>query len=735
MTQEELAERAGISARAVSDIERGLRTTIYRDTAWRLADALKLAAADQTALMAASRREPREQQPELRLPPVPATLLRGREAAVGKLVELLSQANGPRLITVTGPGGAGKTRLALEAAHRLGGRFPMTCFVPLAPVVGLGEVATAIMHALQIPDTGSAAEAIGRRLPAGGLLVLDNFEHLLEAAPLIADLVAAVGGLKFLVTSRAPLRLQLEQEMALDRLGRDPALELFRERVGAIRPELTWGPDEMALAERICARLDHLPLALELAAAGLRHQTLSSLAEGFDGHLAPLGEGWRDAPARHRSMEAAIAWSVDLLAASDRDLLRALSVFAGTFSAARAAVVAGIDERDALVRLSRLVEQSLVELAGELDGRPRYRLLEVVRQSAWTRALEAGELERFRKRHLDQLIALAEAAEPNLHQADRPEWFAQLSAEADNLAAALTYAAESGEAERGLRLATALWRWWRQRGDFNPGRRHLRRLLSQPGAGDAVRARAFWGAIWLALHQQDAPEARALSSELLELAGATGDGLARRNALTGLGMVERYEGRYQESLPLFREALDLARRVADPWILATSIFNVAQPLLEIGARVEALELFSDARRRYLELGDAGFAARMLLYEAQAALAESDGRAAADRILEAAEVFRGLNEAWGQVECLELGSAVLAEFGEVEAAAVAAGAAQAAHRRLGTAQLPPNAVAMAVYLERARNRSEWAWNEAFLAGAEMQLEKAVDDLLLAVRSLA
>ena len=734
LTQEELAEQAGISARAVSDIERGVRTTIYRDTAMRLADALGLAGGAEAALLAASRREPRVQRPELRLPPLPATALLGRAAATAKLVELLGQADGPRLVTVTGPGGAGKTRLALEAAHRLADRFPVICFVPLAPVVAVGEVATALLRALEIPDTGGAAEAIGRRLPAGGLLVLDNFEHLVEAAPLIAELLAGVGGLRFLVTSRAPLRLRLEREMALDRLGHDSARDLFRERAEAIRPELTWGRPELALAERICTRLDRLPLALELAAAGLRHQTLGSLAAGLDAHLAPLDAGWRDGPARHRSMEAAIAWSVDLLGPGERDLLPALSVFAGAFSAQTAAAVAGIDEADAVGRLARLAEQSLVELAGELQGRPRYRLLEVVRQSARARAVRAGELERLRRSHLDQLIVLAEAAEPNLHRAGRPEWFARLSAEADNLAAALTDAADSGEADRGLRLATALWRWWRQRGDFNAGRRHLRRLLSLPGAGGAVRARALWGAIWLALHQRDALEARSLSSDLLELAGATGDGLARRNALTGLGMVARYEARHRESLPLFREALELARQAGDPWILATSTFNVAQPLLEIGARAEAMELLSDARRRYLELGDAGFAARMLLYEALAALMGSDRSLAASRVLEAANVFRALDEAWGQVECLELGSAVLAEFGQDEAAAAASGAARAAHRSLGTAQLPPDAMALAPYLERPRKRSETAWEAAFRAGGEAPLGEAVADLELLLRSL-
>lgn len=733
LTQEELAELAGISARAVSDIERGLRTGIYRDTADRLAGALRLEPEARAGLLEAARRPTAASAIASTLPPAPPTPLHGRQAELEAIAQLID-AGGRRLVTLVGPPGVGKSRLALAAAHSAAAAARLSWFVPLAPISAAAAVPSAVLRTLELPDTGDAIERISRRLPAGSLLVLDNFEHVLDAAPWLADLLAAVPPMTVLVTSRAPLRLLLEQQVVVEPLAPEPALDLFRERVATLAARADWDDADQALAKRICSRLDRLPLALELGAAALSHLTLASLAEGLDQHLDVLGEGRRDMPSRHRSVRDAVTWSAELLRPADRELLRTVSVFAGTFGIDAVAKVAATDKERAIRGLARLVEQSLVRVGGELAGWPRYELLEVVRQAAREEALAAGELLTYRQRHLEHFVTLAEGGESALHSGGRAEWAERLLADLDNLEAALDFAAERGEADLGLRLATALWRWWRQRGALNSGRAHFRRLLALPGGTAPVRARALWGASWLALHQQDKDESRSLNEALLELATQTGDGLARRNALTGLGMVLRYEGKPDESLPLFREAVELAREAGDPWIHATSIFNVGQPLLETGALAEGEQLLEDARRRYLELGDAGFAARLLLYRARAAvLAREPGRAAA-HFVGAADTFTELGEQWGLVECLEVGAAILALVGRDNAAAAALGTAGALHASLGSAPLGPDAQLVEPIFEAARTRSGPAWPAAAAAGAERSLGEALELLIADLRDL-
>jgi predicted ATPase/DNA-binding XRE family transcriptional regulator len=730
LTQEELAERAGISARAVSDIERGLRTTVYRDTADRLSKALALDELERAELLRASRRSP-VQEP-LRLPPLPPTPFQGRDQQLEELDDLVL-GRSPGLVTLTGPPGVGKSRLALELAHRLAPRLSGAWFVPLAPVGTAGAVPSAVLRVLELPDAGDPAETILRHLPSRALLILDNFEHVLEAAGWLGDLLARAGDLRVLATSRAPLRLRPEIEFPVEPLDDAAALELFRERTDAVARGLAWREGELVLARRICARLDRLPLALELGAAALSHLTLSSLDQGLEAHLDVLGEGWRDMPERHRSMEAAVTWSVHLLAPADRELLLSLSVFAGTFGVDAVAAVAALEEAVALRRLGRLVEHSVVRLAGELRGWPRYQLFEVVRQSERGRAREQEKLELFQERHLDHFLKLAEAAEPELHRASRGEWFERLSSDSDNLEAALAYAEEREDADRGLRLATALWRWWRQRGQLNSGRAHFRRLLALPAGSLGVRARALWGASWLAMHQQDADEARRLSQELLELSARAGDPLVRRNALTGLGMVARHEGRYAEALPMFQETVELARAASDPWILATSIFNVGQPLVELGRFREAEQALEDARQRYEGLGDSAFAARTLLYQARAAILRGDAVRAAGLIVKAAETFSELEEPWGKIECLEVGAACLAMRALNEAAAAGMAAAQTAHARLGSAQLRADSVLLEGVFAAAHERAgDVAWDEATGSGQQMSLEEALEEVLEGLR---
>ena len=723
LTQEELAERAGISSRAVSDIERGLRTGIYRDTAERLASALGLDPVARRDLTEAARRPPSAARDLGSLPPPPPTPLHGRDGELRELARLI-EPGGRRLVTLVGAPGVGKSRLALEAAHLAAAAGRAAWFVALAPISRADSVPSAVLRALDLPDTGDALRLIAQRVPPGGLVILDNFEHLLDAAMWLGDLLAGCPSITVLTTSRAPLRLRLEHQLMVEPISEEAALELLHERAAAGRHAQRWGPGDRELARHVCAQLDCLPLALELAAAALSSMTLASLRAGLEEHLDVLGEGMRDMPARHRNVRSAVAWSADLLSPADRRLLRSLSVFSGTFAIDAVRTVARLDVQGATRGLGRLVEQSLVSLSGDPRATTRYQLLEVVRQAVRDEALAAGELLTFRLRHLEHYVALAEEAEPHLHGPGRAEWSEVLLSEADNLEAALAFAAEHGQTDLGLRLGTALWRWWRQRDALNPGRAHFRRLLAAPPGSPAVRARALWAASWLALHQQDHAESRRLNEELLSLATKTGDQLARRNALTGLGMVLRAEGAAAASLPLFREALELATRAGDRWILATSIFNVAQPLLETGAFVEGEEMLEEARHRYLELGDLGFAARMLLYRSQSAIRLDETDRAAAHVAEAARTFVGLDEPWGQVECLEMAGVILAAAGREEAGAAALAKARATRALLGSAQLGPDARIVEEVVTAARLRSGDRWRAASTAGEQKPLDAAL-----------
>jgi tetratricopeptide (TPR) repeat protein len=261
----------------------------------------------------------------------------------------------------------------------------------------------------------------------------------------------------------------------------------------------------------------------------------------------------------------------------------------------------------------------------------------------------------------------------------------------------------------------------------------MRRLLALTGSNPAVRARALWGAYWLALHQLDHEEARSLCTELLELATSRQDQLGRRNALTGLGMASLFEGAYEEALPMFKEALELARAAGDRWILATSTFNLAHALVEVGRREEGDALLEEARRMYLAVGDSAFAARMLLYLARTSVVGGDIGKAGRLVLEATDAFSGLGEAWGQVECLEVGSAVLAGRGRDLAAAAALGAARVAHERLGTAQLPPDAALLAPILETASSRAGPAWGDSLAQGAQLPVRDAIAEMVDALIS--
>jgi predicted ATPase/DNA-binding XRE family transcriptional regulator len=426
LTQEELAQRAGLTAKGISDLERGARNRPYPHTVRSLADALELPEDERAALLAAvpkrERRESVAHRAQVALPestlPLPPTTLVGRERELEEVKTLLDQPE-VRLLTLTGTGGVGKTRLAIQAARDAAALFPDgVVFVALAPLADPALVVPTVARSLdlreaevQSPQEALYAHLRDKRL----LLVLDNFEHLMEAAPGVAELLGFCPDLTLLVTSRAPLRLRGEQEYAVPPLELpvspqvagieeavgSPSVRLFIERARAVSSTFSITEENAEAVASICWRLAGLPLALELAAAKVRYLDPSTLLSRLDRALA-TGAG-RDLPERHRTMQATLDWSYELLHEPEKELFRRLSVFAGGFEleAAEAVGAAGeVDTEDVLLLLGNLVEQSLVVAESTAsEGGVRYGMLEPVRQYALEMLKESGEAEETRQRH------------------------------------------------------------------------------------------------------------------------------------------------------------------------------------------------------------------------------------------------------------------------------------------------------------------------------------------------
>jgi predicted ATPase/DNA-binding XRE family transcriptional regulator len=538
LTQEELAEAAGLSPRSVSDLERGITRTTHKDTALLLAGALGLAepvralfvlaargrgpAAD---VLAARQKVPSPARHNL---PAPLTSFVGREQDLARLEGLLGQA---RLVTLTGAGGAGKTRLALECASGVLGRFPDGVWLAdLAGISDPGLVAVAVMEALGVRQEGglSVLEALGYRLRSVDLLlVLDNCEHLLDAcAELAGALLRGAPGLRVLATSREPLGvpgevvylvppLALPSESADgEETGAAAAVRLFLDRAAAARGGAA-ADVALVAAGRICRTLDGLPLAIELAAA--RMGTLS--ATEIEAHLADrfafLAYRRPVADPRHQALRVALDWSYELLTAEERELFDELSVFAGSFGLAQLAdVCAAGDEAAALEVIDRLAAKSMLT-ADPAEGGTRYRLLETLREYAAARLAKAGDADAARQRHAVAFLSLAE----------QNQGLAVLSRDHDNFRSALDWSLSIGD-ELGPRLALALGGFWLARGLLQEGREWLERALAQSLADQRLRAgllRLLGTVLYEAGELNQAEAALADGAEAAAAAGATGE--------------------------------------------------------------------------------------------------------------------------------------------------------------------------------------------------------------------
>jgi predicted ATPase/DNA-binding XRE family transcriptional regulator len=706
LTQEELAERAGVSARTISDVERGLRSRVYADTAARLASALALDGSDWDEFVEVARGRASIRRTDVGGLPHPLTPLIGRDSQLDLLRADLQPTTGRRLVTITGFGGSGKTRVAVAAGQQLSPAYDgRVLFVPLDTLQKAEWLLDALASVFgTVPS--SIPAAVGH---SPTLLILDAFEHVLPAAPLLADLLHRTPGLRVLVTSRLPLRIAGEREVPLGPLPSEHAARLFLERARDLVPE--FAPDQAAVAE-ICALTNGLPLPLELAAAHVRYLPITMLRDR-------LRSGLSDA---NRVVEDAVGWSVSSLSDIDRGVLTAVAMFvAGCSLDALRAVCPGTD---ALASLRALSDNSLVVLQRD-DATPRWRTLDVVREVI----TGPGSADAARRAaYTDFYVRLvSELSERVGHE---EAWYRMLAAEEPNIRTALGWAAAEGDANTLLTLATGLWLFWQARGALDEARRWLALGLGlQPGAEAALRLKALWGSAWLAYHQGDDDAAEAAGDELARIAEQCADDSARRNALTIAGMVAIARDATEQAVLLLTEALHVAGRLDQPWILATSTLNLALGQLAAGSIAPARSLLGEAIRRYEAIGDRRFQARSIGYFGLAALLDADPERARALFRQSLAAFRDLGESSGIAEGLAGLAVVAAATDQPRAAATLASAADRLRQAVAARELPLERRIAARYLgSAAKQIGRDAWDEAWLRGQELTAEEAVAEAL-------
>jgi predicted ATPase/class 3 adenylate cyclase len=546
------------------------------------------------------------------LPAQPTALL-GREAELAAVRALL-QEDGVRLVTLTGPGGTGKTRLAIQIGAELIETFPDgVWFVPLAAITDPDLVIPAIAQPLGVrenPDQPLLTTLQEYLESRSALLVLDNFEQVTAAAPRVAALLAACANLKILTTSREPLRIAGEREFAVSPLTfptprqarhHSPAellgfsaIQLFVERAQSVKSDFALTDANGADIAAICQRLDGLPLAIELAAARVRELPPAQLLGRLENRLKLLTGGNRDLPARQQTLRAAIEWSHDLLNADEQRLFARLSVFAGGCALEAAeAVCAEVGEAalDVLDGVDSLLQKSLLRRIDDPDGEPRFTMLESIREYGLERLEATGEADAVQQSHAAYFLAIAEEAEPNLTGPQQITWLDRLETEHDNFRAALGWAEHPSDAEARLRLAGALWRFWWMRGHLSEGRRWLNRTLAAAAeTSPTVRADALSGAGVLAEMQGDYERATQFNEEALKLRRQANDRPGIASSLTNLGSVARIQGAYDRAKASHEQALELWQELGDERGMTSSLYELGRLALNRGDYEAAREL-------------------------------------------------------------------------------------------------------------------------------------------------
>jgi predicted ATPase/DNA-binding winged helix-turn-helix (wHTH) protein len=607
--------------------------------------------------------------------PRPSTPLLGREHDVAEAANLLLRPD-VRLLSLTGPGGGGKTRLAIAVALAVADKFAGGVqFIGLASITHDDLVATAIMKTLD------AQQVAGRTIPeliadhlqgsAPFLLVLDNFEQVLPGATTVAEILRGCPSLKILVTSRACLRIYEEQEFPVAPLEQNSAVELFAQRARTVRPNFVITSENADAIRQICLRLDGLPLAIELAAARTKVLSPSAILGRLQSRLQLLTGGARDLPERQQTLRKTIDWSHDLLNEAEQKLLRRFSVFSGggTLEAAEAVCNTGLDLRiDLFEGLSSLVDKNMVQRVDRTDADARFTMLETVREYALERLVTSGEEASVRKAHAAYCLVLAEEGNPELNVPERAAWLSRCDLEVDNFRSALDWLMQNPNLEWGLRLSMALFRFWDMREHLIEGRACLEAILRVAGDGhskERARISQFLGA--LATAQGDFPAAQHFLEQSFALYEQLGDQWGVAVSLNALAVSARDRGDYGSAQHNSERSLVCWRALPDKLSVARCLHNLANVVKVRGDYSRAQAVLREATSIFEELGDTSGAAWSINQQGDIARDECDLATARHYYQRALSAFRKAGDRWGVARSLADLGYVYCEQGDYGAA--------------------------------------------------------------------
>lgn len=615
----------------------------------------------------------RSSEPRPNSLPVQRTAFIGREKESTALRQLLSRVD-VQLVTLTGPGGIGKTRLALQVAADGATQFPGgVCFVPLSAVSDPPSISSAIAQTLGVHETGNQSSQESLKEYVSGLdqpmlLLLDNFEHLLSAAPLITQLLTTGPKLKIAVTSQAPLHVYGEHEFPvpplalpdlksippLEVLSRLPAVALFVERAQAVKREFALTKENAPTVAAICARLDGLPLAIELAAARIKLLSPYSMLARLESRLNLLTGGARDLPTRQQTLRSTVDWSHGLLNAAEQTLFRRLSVFTGGCTLEGAEAVCDTKGNlglDILDGMASMVDKSLAQQVEQVDAETRFLMLSTIREYALERLVESDDESATRRAHAAYYLVLAEEGAEDV--VAHPEWLDRFETEHDNFRLALDYLIKAGETEWGLRLGAALFRFWETREHFAEGRDSIARLLALEGtaARPKLRARLSFAAAVLAGEQGDYASARQLFEDSLETCLELNDNRGVAVALNALAVNARDRGDFAAASLLFERCVAIWRDLGDSADIARALSNLANVTKLQGEYARASMLYDECLTMFGKAGDGAGVAWTLNYQGDVAREKTDLLAARSFCEQSLAAFRELRDGWGIASAL------------------------------------------------------------------------------------